>query len=263
VLGLFALASAVIVAVSRLEQLRALPSQTFAERYLMWPSLFWMSLALLLLNDLRVHRVAVRAGALFAAGLIPVVLYPTHSAWADWGAIIYRSAQQSAASARSGVIDDAVFPDGPDAAAADVRMSLALLRDNQLAMFTDDTYRLLGTRVAGPLARDNAISVQASITRTVKNRESDEPAARIEGVVAEGINRIRRQGTLAIVDADDVIVGFAELSALGHGHSLRITMPPKRGFDGYIRSYRTGNVYRLVLLRKQTRDAVLLATMGS
>jgi hypothetical protein len=264
-LCVFVLATAAVIGIGRLDYLQANPDQVYADRYLLWPCLFWSGLALLLLVDAsrRTHRLLAALGLVFVLAL-PLLMLPTQRAWAGWGATVYRHAQQAAASARSGVFDADVFPDGPDASRADVLQTLALLQRGRLAMFADPGWRLVGTRWKGTYQRGNAYGLGAHLLGTFRDGASGLPAARFEGTVTYGIAALRKRGQLAVLDAADAIVGLAEFSSIGpDAHSLRIDVPRKRGFDGYIRAYDARKAYRLVVLDAANGSATVLATLGT
>lgn len=260
-LCLFVLATAAIIGTGRLDYLLANPGQTYADRYLMWPCLFWMGLSLLALIDLcrtRHHVIAI-AGLLILVAL-PIVLLPTHYAWAGWGKVVYRHAQQSAAASRSDVFDGELFPNGPDAARSAVLQSLKLLKKDRLAMFADPSWKMLGRVLPGSLAQNSNVAAQARITSSFNDARSERSAAHIEGVVTDGLSMVRHGGTLAIVDNSDRIVGFAEFSFVNReANPLPISILHKRGFDGYIRDYHAGQAYRLVLLQRGQPSATVLA----
>lgn len=262
-LCLFALMVAAVIAIGRLGYFESNLNQVFAERYLAWPCLFWMGLALLLLGDLwrMSSRVPVTVALLLLA-LVPVALLPTHRQWAGWAASVYQMAQQSAAAARSDVIDDTMFPDGHDASRDEVLRALALLKQERLAMFADPGWALMGTQ--WPVAPgDGKFAASARVTGRLQDSQSGLAAARVEGVVSHGIAAIAQSGALAILDADDRVAGLAEFSFIYSPEPvlLRLDVPRKRGFDAYIRDFHADRQYRLVLLQAAAHRAVLLQTL--
>ncbi len=264
-LCLFVLATAAIIGIGRLDYLVANPGQIYADRYLMWPCLFWMALTLLLLIDLsRIRNHAAVVSGLLALILLPIAMLPTHRAWANWAAAIYQRSQQSAAAARSDVFDAGLFPNGVDASRDAVLQTLALFKKYRLAMFADPGWEALGTRWDDPLQRNAGLVAGAHILNVFDDPLSGMRAARIEGTVTHGISAIRHDDELAIVDASNNLVGFADFSFIKtDSHALRIGIPRKRGFDGYIRDYRDDRRYRLVLLRNAQSTAWLLADIPS
>jgi hypothetical protein len=131
-------------------------------------------------------------------------------------------------------------------------------------MFADPGWRLVGTRWKGTYQRGNAYGLGAHLLGTFRDGASGLPAARFEGTVTYGIAALRKRGQLAVLDAADAIVGLAEFSSIGpDAHSLRIDVPRKRGFDGYIRAYDARKAYRLVVLDAANGSATVLATLGT
>ena len=261
---LFALASAAVISVGRLDYFQKFPEQVYADRYLVWPTLFWAGLALLLLADIRQSR--FRGLLVIAVPLViilPLVLLPTQQAGANWGALVYRMSEQVAAAARSDVYDSAIFPNGADADSGDVVRSLALLKRDHLAMFASPGWELVGTRWQGAVERSDGFGVRSRIAGTLVDGQTQAAAARVDGTVDHGIAAIQRSGQLAILDERDTIVGLAEFSFVREGEgALRLDVPRKRGFDGYIRQYNAGGQYRLVLLRGTSKSALLLTTVS-
>lgn len=262
---LFALASAAVISSSRLDYFQQYPLQVYADRYLVWSSLFWAGLALLFLADMPNVRSRILIGAaLTAAVMVPLVLLPTQHVSANWGRIVYQTSQQLAAAARSDVFDSAIYPNGDDASRSDVLRSLALLRENRLAMYAEPSWQLVGTKWHGTFEQSDEFDVEAHLTGTLVDGETGIAAARIEGVVAHGVAAIQREGQLAILDENDMVVGLAEFSFVRDGaDALRFDLPRKRGFNGYIRDYQPGNSYRLVLLRPKTMRAILLRGLAA
>jgi len=256
---LFALASSAVVSVGRLDYFQQYPEQVYADRYLVWSSLFWAGLALLLIADTRNLRSrSLITVAWSAAAVLPLVLLPTQQVSAGWGSIVYRSSQQIAAAARSGVFDGALFPDGADASRADVLRSLALLKKNRLAMFAEPTWELVGAQWRGALEQSDEFIAEAHVSSTLRDADTGSPAARFEGIVSHGIAQVQRDGQLAVLDESNTVVGLAEFSFIRSEHALRLDLPRKRGFDGYISDYSVSKVYRLVLLQPKAMRAFQL-----
>jgi len=258
-LCLFALASAAVVSIGRLGYFQQHPEQVFADRYLVWSNLFWTGLALLVLADTRNLRSrSLIAVALSAAAALPLALLPTQEVWASWGSIVYRSSQQIAAAARSGVFDGAIYPDGADASHADVLRSLEWLKKDHLAMFAEPSWELVGTPWQGTLEQSDRLTVEAHLSGTLHDADTGRPAARFEGVVSQGIAQMQRDGQLVVLDESNTIVGLAEFSFIRSERALRLDLPRKRGFDGYIRDYSANEIYRLVLLQPKAMRAFQL-----
>jgi len=257
-LCIFGAMTAAIIGIGRLDYLAGNPNQVFADRYLGWPCLFWMGLMLLLLDEICQRELRARAALLvLPLILLPVLLLPTHRGWAGWAASMHQLAQRSAAAARSDVFDAAVFPEGDDAGREDVLRTLSLLKENRLAMFADSGWQLLGTSIV-ETAPVREITLTAHVMDTLRDGVSDLPAASVEGELTQGMALVR--GTqLVIVDDTQRVCGIAEFSFASResDHPLRLHLPRKRGFDGYIRDYHAERSYRVAVLRAETH--VLLA----
>ncbi|HZP64811.1 MAG TPA: hypothetical protein VFB32_00755, partial [Rudaea sp.] len=116
---LFALATAAVIGIGRLTYFEEHPDQLYADRYLVWPCLFWTGLALLLLGDLARARKAAIPFLLIACAL-PLFALPMQQVSAMWSGLVFKMSQRVAASARSGVFDAEIYPDGADASRANV-----------------------------------------------------------------------------------------------------------------------------------------------
>ena len=93
-------------------------------------------------------------------------------------------------------------------------------------------------KTAMPSATRNGVAIDARIIASFNDAVSDRPAARVEGVVHEGLEQIA-DCQLAVVDDDNRIVGIAQFSFIdGEPGVMRLHRRPKRGFDAYIRDYR-------------------------
>jgi hypothetical protein len=263
-MGSFALCSAAIFAVGRLDYLQTYPDQVYADRYMVWPSLFWCALALLVVFDLARSRrkYAQIAGICFLAA-IPFALWPAHRQGVAWASVVYRNAQQSAAAARSGVYDSDKFPDNAAAWKPTVLATLDLLRREHLAMFADPMWEMVGKPCPWAIADGKDVSIQAAIASRGTDGIDGTPFASVSGAVSSGIAQIQKRGQLAIIDSNALIVGLAEFSQLKPGSAaLRFDAPRKRGFDGYIRHFDPHETYTLVWLVPETRQAIRLTSVS-
>jgi hypothetical protein len=65
-----------------------------------------------------------------------------------------------------------------------------------------------------------------------------------------------------VLAEDDTVVGLAEFSFVRYDAApLRMSLPRKRGFDGYIRDYDPTRQYRLAVLQRDQLRAFLLAVI--
>jgi hypothetical protein len=248
-MGTFALASAVITVVSRLAYLHEHPDQIYADRYLAWPSLFWSSLAiLLLLAAMRSRNMIPRLLGIAFLVALPIVLSATQRTGVIWGAIVYRIAAQTSAQTRSGIYDRTHFPGVAQDRDTELH-EIERLRNARIAMFADPGWERVGSTWSGTLEPGDDYAVQAHWVDTVADPTADKPAGHAEGWVRHGVADLRQHGQLALLDETGTIAGLAEFSFIGgNAQALLMSTPRKRGFDGYVRAYDPDKKYTLAVL---------------
>lgn len=260
-LVLFGAASALLIGLSRLDALTGIPSEVFADRYLVWPSLYWLGLLMLGLAALSRsagHKVQFVAPVLGLA--LSVVLYDTHCGWIGWGASVHRFAERSAAAARSGVFDARVFSDDDAASRSDVLRTLELMQQRDLGMYADTTWHLRGTQWHGALKEAQDYQPQLRLVDTFDDAIDGKPAAYIEGWFPNAHGAPKRGWPLALLDSHDRIAGFAQFSFISpNAAPLRFSLPVKKGFDGYIRDFSASEHYRLIAIDVKGGVATVLA----
>lgn len=249
-LMMFAAATACLIGIGRLDYLERHPGQIFADRYLVWGCLFWMGIGLLLLTVANRRRPLLSYGLLVFACVLPIAMLPFHQYGASWGASVYRNNQASAAAAMSDLFDDRLFITNDDATLEQRLLSYRLLRERQLGPFRFAGARALGQVLAvEPLAESADLRVDIQTPVAVKDARDVSAGVRFEGVVETGIRAIRDRGPLAVIDPDRRVVGYAMFTNIGKSMHLPIlSIPRKRGFDGYVRGYDPALGYRLVSL---------------
>lgn len=250
--GLFAAACAGIIGLGRLDYLQHNPAQLFADRYLIWPCLFWMSLALLGVSRvLRRGRGAVPAAVLVC--LVTAMTLPTQRAYAHWAAAVQARAERFAAAVRSGVVDAATLPPADDADPATVARTLSLLRERRLAMFAAP-WSTAGERWEGRIDSAGDAQVRLLSRELVSDAADGRPALYLRGVIERGL--ADDAGPLVFLDADARIRGYAQRSFIApDAAALRLDMPAKRGFDGYIAGFDATQTYVLVQWNADGRSA--------
>ena len=249
-LMMFPAATAALIGVGRLDYIDRVPEQVFADRYLVWPCLFWMGISFMLLSTAHARRTWLRNGLLAFACLLPIALFPFQQYGAGWGAAVYRGNQASAAAAMSDLFDNRLFEPGEDATLEQRVRSYQLLREKHLGPFRFAGTDELGQLLADDLVAEPAkISVDVRIMSAVADARDGSTGAHFEGVVAAGIRVVRDRGPLAVIDPDRRIVGYAMFSYVGKPmRPLGFSIPLKRGFDGYVKDYNPIVRYRLVSL---------------
>lgn len=249
-LMLFGAASMLTLALGRLDYLVQRPEQVFADRYLVWPCLFWLGVVLMALVARGGVGRITRPLAVVAMLALPWLLWPTHKLGAGWAATVYRGNQTMAAAARSDVIDPAVFWREDPSADWDSKLrSLQLFRERRLAMFATPGADAIGTTWTGTLApRAVGDSMNLSAPVPAADVRVGRRPFRFFGVIVRG-ELPRGDELIAVLDADDRIVGYGEMSF--HGTpvpSLRKRLHAKRGFDVFVRDYEPAMAYRVVVL---------------
>lgn len=256
-LMLFDAACALIIGVGRLEYLQQRPDQVFADRYLLWPCLFWLGVVLWALAS---RRGWVRNTAIAFVALLPVVLWRTHELGAGWGATMYRGVQTVAAAVRSDVLDpDVLWVDDPSVLFEDKLRSLQLFRERRLAMFAPPGTDALGTTWTGSLATDAQLAVRMAAPSPARDVRGPLAAVRAWGAVDAGIERIEPHRVLVVLDPRQRIVGYGEFSFDGTD-APRLRWWPRRhqGFDLFIRDYDPVLAYRVAALDFSRRTGLLL-----
>lgn len=252
----FAAATAVIIGITRLDYFAAHPDQLFADRYLVWPCLFWLGLIVLGLGVVRSPLLQTAAG--FAAIGALLMLMPSHRTFLEGAVTVYRAAQQSAAAARSGIVDPkhAGIGDGD----IDLASVIALLRKHRLAMFARPGWELVGKPLSVTVRRDAAITATAIVESRFDDPATVVPVARVVGRVKRGVRLVSKGRVLLLVDANDDVVGTAELSFDGLKSPLRLGRLRPRGFDGYVHGWSPDQAYRVIALA-EGGDAILVAEL--
>lgn len=261
VLMLFGAATALLIALARHDYFQAYPGQIFADRYLVWPCLFWLGVVFALLGWAEPRR-GLRAALLVAVAALPVLAWPTHAMWVGWGVTVYRNNQASGVAVRSDVFDAQVLVREDSSVTLQEKLrSLALFRERGLAMFATPGADWLGQPLPVVPQTDAEIRITPRSRRAVEDlREGERHGGRIEGVVREGMDRIPRDSVLVVLDGEGRVAGFAGFTFHPVG-GLRRLVTRKRGFDAYVRDYDAAAEYRLVAVRPDASSAVLLGRL--
>ncbi len=261
VLMLFGAATALLIALARHDYFQAHPDQVFADRYLVWPCLFWLGVAFALFGMARDRR-WLRIAVLAVAAVLPIAAYPTHALWAGWGETVYRANQAGGAAVRSDVFDaDALMREDASVTLAEKLRSLRLFRERGLAMFATPGAGWLGRALEVAPETDAGIRIEMRSRRAVEDlREGARHGGRIDGMVRDGLARIPRDSVLVVLDGQDRVAGFAAFTFRRSG-GLRRIFQRKRGFDAYVRDYDAAAEYRLVAVAPDARSALLLGRL--
>ena len=255
VLMLFGAATALLISIARLNYFHSRPDQIFADRYLIWPCLFWLGVALTLLGRSGRGGRWLRGVVVGFAALLPMLLYPTHSLLSGWAAAVHRNNQASAAAVRSDVLDANLLVRDDPSVALDVKLrSFELFRQRGLAMFSTPGAEWLGQRWPVPPQAPAGTRVHVLAAQQVQDLRD---GARIEGLVVADAPALPATQVLVVLDPQDTVVGFGEFTFVQGGNLWR-ALAPKTGFDAYVRNYDPAVSYRLAWVDPQTRVARVL-----
>ena len=225
-LALFAAAVGALIAIARLRYFGEHPDQIFADRYLLWPSLFWGGLALFALSRAQIGRTAWRRVGAGVALLAALALWPSHLAWMGWGRAMERTVARSEPAVRLGLFDPRVLPDNADARRAHVEAAVALMREQGVVYFR----RPLPERVTG--FEDGPETVFLEPATRVDDGSGGPAALRLEG---GSQHSLRREAYLVLVDAGGRVRGLAMPTHARPGEPRwRGVLGWRRGLDGYL-----------------------------
>ena len=236
----FALATASLIGLARLPLFTAHPGQVFADRYLVWSTLFWAALAILLLSMLPARPGAWRRSVLAVGGVaaLAALLLPTHGLLAGWAAVVNRHSEMAIVGAWMDVRGP-LFPDGADARLADVEATLAAMRDRDLGPFADPPPVHPGSRADIDTALACAPPAQVDgwqepDGRAVVRLQGECPAA------SEG-----HPAWLVIVDHEGLVHGLAR--RVPGGDALRLGPAPRNAYEGLVIGDAPADAYRVVV----------------
>src|SRR5262249_51815192 len=99
----FGLGAAGIVSLSRLDILREIPSQIYANRYTPWPCLFWLGLALIGLGKSRAGDTAASRFVFAVALLLPLLGWPMQYGGRIYAALVRGHVDNTAVGSLVGV----------------------------------------------------------------------------------------------------------------------------------------------------------------
>lgn len=258
-LAIYGAVSAVLSVFPRIEFFHAHPDQVFADRYTTWPCLFWLGLSLLAVARIAEStRPLLKVAGVFGLILLPIVMAISQRDQTIWSLLVYRSSQQTAASLRSGIFDEAHFPGEKLGVEAHMR-EVALLRNRRLAMFADPGWQQVGEIWQGSLETEPGVAARACWLQPVLDYPTQRNAGHLEGSVTQGKRRVYGKGMLAILDDDHRIAGLAEFShATSSDPDLTYRVRSKRGFDGYVRDVDEAKKYSVALLNSSEGRGIML-----
>ncbi|HEY2394776.1 MAG TPA: hypothetical protein VGH81_02175 [Rudaea sp.] len=210
------LVAAGIVSVSRLEAFARFPDQIYADRYLPWPCLFWLGLALIALS--RPARNAATRGTLVFALLLPLLGWPIETGGAIFAALTRGLIDNTANGSIVGVIERGTTL-GETETEEFVR-GLATLQGRRIAQFATPAAAAIGSGVPA------TARMLPGATITIRPIDDNLIGAPGSAVVARDVPIDTVPSTpILLVDTNDIVVGLASNDA-------RLDPP---GYSGYAR----------------------------
>lgn len=139
------LTAAAIVSVTRLESFHQYPDQVYANRYLPWPCLFWLGLALVALGSPRAKGGVIAKITLVFALLLPILGQPSHHGGGIWVQLVSGLINNTAAGTQVGVVEKgaSLGETQPD----ELLRGIEVLRQNRVAQFATRATTLIGQPV--------------------------------------------------------------------------------------------------------------------
>jgi len=228
----FGLGAAGIVSLSRLTYFQEHPEQIYADRYLCWPCLFWLGIALIGLSrrakpktrGMSADRTtSFAAKAVFACALvIPLLAWPTQFGGSIYAALVGSHVDNMAVGSIVGV-----FPRGADTGETDpaeFARGIPVLSPRHIAQFGDRIASIVGEALpaASPLLDGATIE-----TKSVTDNMLGEPGTAVTVRLPRTGDETHR---LFLVDAGNRVVGIAvwdaRLQPTGYSGFARGTLTP-------------------------------------
>ena len=221
----FGLGAAGIISLSRLAYFQEHPDQIYADRYLCWPCLFWLGLALVSLarasragarDDTKPQR-GISAAAIFALALaLPVLAWPTQYGGGIYAALVRGHIDNTAAASLVGVVER--NSDLGETMIDEFARGLPLIAQRHIAQFADP----VASEIGQPLPADRAMLDGVTLeTRPISDNLLGAPGTAIVLRTAQPstVNRF------LLIDAERRIVGLV----------VRDARVQPAGYSGYAR----------------------------
>ena len=225
----FGLGAAGIVSLSRLGYFHEHPDQIYADRYLCWPCLFWLGLALVgLSRAARRQQVAPKAKprpALIATAILtftlplPLLAWPTQYGGSIYAALVRGHIDNIAAASVVGVVDRK--DDLGDTMRDEFVRGLPVIAEHRVAQFAFPAVAWMDQILPADRVSLDGTAIE---TRPIPDNLLGEPGT---GVVVRAPQA--SSGQLLLIDGDRRVVGLVVRDAR--------LQPP--GYSGYARGVRT------------------------
>ncbi len=226
-LALFAAGVGAVIALGRVQYFQVFPDQIFADRYLLWPCLFWGGLLLFGLAQAQGSVGIRRRLALTIPLLLAVLVWPSQLAWMGLGQSMEHWVARSEPAARLGIFDPLVLPDNDAARREQVETAIALMREREVIYFRRPLPDAVPQFAVGPE------TVDLKATAWVDDGSGRREALRLEGWSRRSL---RREAYLVVLDGDGGVRGLVMPTHASPGEPRwRGVLGWRRGLDGYLR----------------------------
>ena len=214
------LTAAAIVSVSRLDYFRQFPDQIYANRYLPWPCLFWLGLALVALGNAKTKASVFTKTTFAFVLLLPLVGQPTQHGGRIYAQLVRGSIDNTAAGSEVGVIEKGASLG--ETQTDEFLRGIDLLKRNRVAQFATRA----ATRLGHPLPDAARVVADATLeTRSIDDNAIGPPGTAV--VVRLPAANADDPPQLLLLDAQRDVVGIVNRDAR--------LQPP--GYSGYARCH--------------------------
>jgi hypothetical protein len=195
----FGIGAAGIVSLSRLAYFHEFPGQIYADRYLPWPCLFWLGLALIALGRLQPQRQWLSRATLGFALILPLLGWPLQFGGSIYAAIVRAGIDDVALGSAVGVIDRATALG--ETVGDELTRGVPVLRPLHVAQFSDPALQWLGQTAATATRTLNGATID---TKRVSDNLLGEPGTAVRVQLAEP----QPAHELLLIDANAQVVGL-------------------------------------------------------
>ena len=250
---LFSMGVSIIVALGRAHFFDVFEGQVFAPRYIVWSSLFWSGLLILLI--VYVGRISIRPIAMVIATILicfilAYAVLRSEDKWITQSDALYAGAETCLLAIRLGINHD-IVPDSCDIFRNEefrqrFNKTLHLVKDRNIGLFNTSYNHLLGTDPLRIFTKLDTTPMKGDVvlSRVLRDTSTSELFASLQGWAVDADREIAPDMVL-IVDDDERIQGIAIPSRLRIKQAKSLGLPKllRFGLSGFIKNYRPSQNY--------------------
>jgi hypothetical protein len=256
-MSLFSCIVVLLVAVMRSEYFSTHPDQLFANRYLIWTTLFWGSLGLEYLNFSRTTRnISIKRISTVLTVLVSLVFaIVIHSNNHRWLAHIekwHNITNTAAVGLLIGIHDQQKVPQDLIASADHIFALSDILREEQLNIFSTPIAQSIRQNIQPSTSSKSSTSQKLSAKLTAERTFTDPINHTLSALVTIQADLPTEPpiGYILIADQTNKLVGATVLLSHQYGFD---TMPQHKSFSGYIKDYNMTGNYHLYAMGQSGR----------